>query len=427
MAPRTTEADAVEAVTKKPRSRVWLLLAVIGPGVIAASAGNDSGGISTYSQAGARYGYSMLWMMLLMTFSLVIVQEMAGRMGAVTGKGFAALIRERFGVRPTFFAMLMLLASNAATSVAEFAGIAAAMELFGVSKYISVPVAAVVVWLLVVRGSFHNVEKVLLGLSLVFVSYVITAFAAKPDWFVVGKALVTPTVHMDPGFFALAVALTGTTVAPWMQFFVQSNIVDKGTSVKEWALAKWDVIAGAVAANFVAIFIIVTTATVLNPNPAMRNITQASQAAVALTPLVGKYATILFAIGLLAASVLAACVLPLTAGYSICEAFGWEAGVDRKFSEAPMFIGIYTFVIVVGAALILLPGINLISVMILSQVINGMMLPFLLIFMMVIVNDRRIMGAHTNGRIFNVIAWLTIAGAISLTVLLLAMTALGMG
>jgi Mn2+/Fe2+ NRAMP family transporter len=417
-------ARAVDTA-KRPRSRVWLLLAVMGPGIIAASAGNDSGGISTYSQAGAKYGYQMLWMMFLMTFSLVIVQEMAGRMGAVTGKGFAALIRERFGIRPTFFAMFMLLASNAATSVAEFAGIAAAMELFGVSRYVAVPVAAVVVWLLVVRGSFRNVEKVLLALSLVFVAYVITAFAAKPDWLVVGRALVTPSVQFNPGFFALAVALTGTTIAPWMQFFVQSNIVDKGTSVKEWAIAKWDVIAGAIAANFVAIFIIVTTGTVLHPMGIV--IDQASQAAIALTPLVGKYATVLFAIGLLSASFLAACVLPLTAGYSICEAFGWEAGVDRKFSEAPAFIGIYTFVIFVGAAIILIPGANLIAVMIMSQVINGMMLPFLLIFMMIIINDRRIMGGHTNGRIFNVIAWITIVSAIALTGALLVMTALGMG
>jgi len=416
-------APATDIAAKRPRSRVWLLLAVMGPGIIAASAGNDSGGISTYSQAGAKYGYQMLWMMFLMTFSLVIVQEMAGRMGAVTGKGFAALIRERFGIRPTFFAMLMLLASNAATSVAEFAGIAAAMELFGISRYAAVPVAAVVVWLLVVRGSFRNVEKVLLALSLVFVSYVITAFAAKPDWLVVGRALVTPSVQFNPSFFALAVALTGTTIAPWMQFFVQSNIVDKGTSIKEWAIAKWDVIAGAVAANVVAIFIIVTTGAVLHPMGIV--IDQASQAAIALTPLVGQYATILFAVGLLSASFLAACVLPLTAGYSICEAFGWEAGVDRKFSEAPAFIGIYTFVIFVGAAIILIPGANLIAVMILSQVINGMMLPFLLIFMMIIINDRRIMGDHVNGRIFNVIAWITIVSAIALTGALLVMTALG--
>jgi NRAMP (natural resistance-associated macrophage protein)-like metal ion transporter len=419
MAARTADTPT------KPRSRFWLLLAVIGPGVIAASAGNDSGGISTYSQAGAKYGYSMLWMMLMMTFSLVIVQEMAGRMGAVSGKGLAALIRERFGIRPTFLAMALLLASNAATSVAEFAGIAAAMELFGVSRFISVPVSALIVWLLVTRGSFKNVEKVLLALSLVFVAYVICAFAAKPDWLVVGRELVTPSVQFSPGFFSLAIALTGTTIAPWMQFFVQSNIVDKGTSIKEWALARWDVIAGAISANLVAIFIIVTTGTVLHP--AGKAITDAAQAAAALAPLAGNYATILFAVGLLSASLLAACVLPLTAAYSICEAFGWERGVDRDFSEAPAFIGSYTFVIVVGAALILLPGINLISVMILSQVVNGMMLPFLLIFMMVIVNDKRIMGEHTNGRVLNSIAWITIAAAIALTVILLVLTALGMG
>ena len=247
------------ARTKKPRSRAWLLLATIGPGVIAASAGNDSGGIATYSQAGAKYGYSMLWMMVLMTFSLVIVQEMAGRMGAVTGKGFAALIRERFGIRSTLTAMLLLLVSNAACSVAEFAGIAAALGLFGVSKYVSVPVAAVVVWLLVVRGNYRQVEKVLLALSLVFVAYVVAAFMAHPDWTQVLRSAVTPTVSLEPSFIMLAIALTGTTIAPWMQFFLQSNIVDKGTSSAEWKLARWDVIVGAVGANIIAMFIIVTT------------------------------------------------------------------------------------------------------------------------------------------------------------------------
>ncbi len=423
MSPTTTTPAA--AAPKKPRSRLWLLLATIGPGVIAASAGNDSGGISTYSQAGAKYGYSMLWMMTLMTFSLVVVQEMAGRMGAVTGKGFAALIRERFGVRPTLVAMLLLLTSNAACSVAEFAGIAAAMELFGVSKYISVPVAGIVVWLLVVRGSYRNVEKVLLALSLVFVSYVIAAFMAHPQWAQVARALVVPHMRLDPGFFSLAIALTGTTIAPWMQFFLQSSIVEKGTSAKEWSLARWDVIVGAIAANVVAMFIITTTGAVLFPKGIV--ITGAKQAALALTPLAGGYATTLFAVGLLAASVLAACVLPLTASYSICEAFGWERGVDRTFAEAPAFIGLYTFVIVFGAAFIMIPGINLISIMILSQVVNGMMLPFLLIFMMIIVNDRRIMGGFVNGRLFNSLAWVTIAAAIALTGVLLVLTALGIG
>lgn len=401
------------------------LLGVIGPGVIAASAGNDSGGISTYSVAGARYGYTMLWMMLAMTPSFIIVQEMAGRMGAATGKGFSALIRERFGVRLTFGAMLMLLTSNAATTVAEFAGIAAAMEIFGVSRLISVPIAALVVWLLVVRGSYRRVEKVLLLLSSVFIAYIVAAFAARPDWLEVGKAFVVPRVVPDRAFVALAIGLTGTTIAPWMQFLLQSNIVDKGTTMKEWALARWDVIVGAIAANLVAGFIIITTATVLHP--AGVEITGAEQAARALAPIAGAYSGVLFSIGLLSASLLAAAVLPLTAAYAITEAFGFESGIDRSWAEAPIFNGLYTFVIVAGAAVILIPGLNLITIMLVSQVINGVLLPFLLIFMMVIVNDRRIMGRHVNSRLNNALAWTTIVVVISLTAVLLGMTALGVG
>ncbi|MDO9556160.1 MAG: Nramp family divalent metal transporter [Coriobacteriia bacterium] len=407
------------------KTRLLAVLAIIGPGIIAASAGNDSGGISTYSVAGARYGYKMLWMMVLMTPAFIIIQEMAGRMGAVTGKGLAALIRERFGVRPTFVAMLLLLASNAATTVAEFAGVAAAMELFGVSRLLSVPIAAVVVWLLVVRGSYRNVEKVLLALSSVFIAYIVSAFMAKPDWLAVGHAMVVPTVVPEVGFIALAIGLTGTTIAPWMQFLVQSNIVDKGTSIKEWRIARFDIMAGALVANVVAIFIIITTGAVLHP--AGIAITDAGQAAGALAPLAGSYATILFAIGLLAASVLSAAVLPLTASYAICEAFGWESGLDRDWSEAPVFNGLYTFIIFFAAAIILIPHLNLIAIMLVSQVVNGMMLPFLLIFMMVIINDRRIMGRYVNGRVHNILAWSTIVIAISLTVLLLGMTVLGYG
>ncbi|MDI6900581.1 MAG: Nramp family divalent metal transporter [Anaerosomatales bacterium] len=413
-------------MTTKRTRRIGLfaVLSVVGPGVIAASAGNDSGGISTYSVAGARYGYQMLWMMLVMTPAFVIIQEMAGRMGAVTGKGFSALIRERFGLRPTFVAMLLLLASAAATTVAEFAGVAAAMEMFGVSRYLSVPIAAAVVWLLVVRGSYRNVEKVLLALSSVFVAYIVSAFLAKPDWLEVGRALVVPSITPTAGFVALAIGLTGTTIAPWMQFLVQSNIVDKGTSASEWKLARWDVIAGALAANLVAMFIIITTATVLHP--AGVQITDAAQAASALAPLAGEYATVLFAIGLLAASVLSAAVLPLTSAYATCEAFGWEAGIDRDWSEAPVFNGLYTAVIVLAAAVIMLPGLDLIAIMLLSQVVNGMMLPFLLIFMMRIINDRRIMGSHVNGALHNIFAWGTIVVAIALTTVLMGMTALGL-
>jgi Mn2+/Fe2+ NRAMP family transporter len=409
----------------KRRLPLLAVLGVIGPGVIAASAGNDSGGISTYSVAGARYGYTMLWMMLAMTPSFVIIQEMAGRMGAVTGKGFAALIRERFGIRPTFLAMLMLLASNAATTIAEFAGIAAAMEIFGVTRYVSVPLAALVVWLLVVRGSYRNVEKVFLALSSVFIAYVVAAFLARPDWLEVGHAMVTPRIVPDRAFIALAIGLTGTTIAPWMQFLVQSNIVDKGTTVKEWVLARWDVMAGAVAANVIACFIIITTATVLHPAGAV--IESAEDAASALAPLAGPYAELLFSVGLLSASLLAAAVLPLTAAYAICEAFGWESGLDRSWSEAPLFNGLYTGVILSSAAVILVPGIDLIGIMLVSQVINGILLPFLLVFMMRIVNDRAVMGRHVNGRAHNVLAWGTIIVVIALTALLVGMTILGVG
>jgi len=409
----------------KRRLPLFAFLGVIGPGVIAASAGNDAGGISTYSVAGARYGYTMLWMMLAMTPSFIIIQEMAGRMGAVTGKGFSALIRERFGVRPTFGAMLMLLASNAATTVAEFAGIAAAMELFGVPRLVSVPIAAFVVWLLVVRGSYRHVEKVLLALSSVFIAYVIAAIIAKPDWGEVVHSFVVPTIVPERAFIALAIGLTGTTIAPWMQFLVQSNIVEKGTTIKEWALAKWDVIVGAVSANVIACFIIITTATVLYPEGI--EITGAGQAARALAPLAGPYAEMLFAIGLLSASVLAAAVLPLTASYAVCEAFGWESGLDRSWAEAPIFNGLYTVVIVAAAGVILIPGLNLIAIMLVSQVINGMLLPFLLIFMMIIVNDRRIMGRHVNTRLNNTLSWGTIVVVITLTLVLLAMTLLGVG
>lgn len=413
------------ATDTKRRLPFFAFLAVIGPGIIAASAGNDAGGISTYSVAGAKYGYAMLWMMLAMTPSFMIVQEMAGRMGAVTGKGFAALIRERFGVRPTFGAMLMLLTSTAATTVAEFAGIAAAMEIFGVPRWVSVPIAAVVVWLLVVRGSYQRVEKALLALSSVFIAYVIAAFVAGPDWLEVGRAFVVPQVVPDRAFIALAIGLTGTTIAPWMQFLLQSNIVDKGTTAKEWSLARWDTIVGAFVANLIACFIIITTATVLHP--AGIEIVGAGDAARALAPLAGPYAELLFSVGLLSASLLAAAVLPLTSAYAICEAFGWESGLDRSWAEAPLFNGLYTFVIAAAAAMVLVPGLDLITIMLVSQVVNGILLPFLLIFMMSIINDRTIMGRHVNGTLNNVFAWATIAIVISLTVILLFMTLLGIG
>jgi Mn2+/Fe2+ NRAMP family transporter len=395
------------------------LLAALGPGIVAAAAGNDAGGVSTYSVDGASFGYTMLWMILVMTFSLVVVQEMAARMGAVTGKGFAALIRERFGVRPTLFAMLALLVSNAATSVAEFAGVAAAAELFGISRFVAVPVAAVAVWLLVVRGSYRRVERVFLALSAVFVTYVAAAVLSHPDWHEVFRATLVPAIVPQPHFVLLAVATVGTTIAPWMQFFLQSNVVDRGVTPEELPVRRIDVIAGAVTANIVAWFIIVTTGTVLHPEGI--EIVSAEQAASALAPVAGQYATVLFAVGLAAASLLAACVLPLTAAYAITEAFGWERGIDRTWAEAPAFNGIYTFVIAFGAALVLVPGAPLVTIMVLSQAVNGVLLPFLLLFMVRIVNDRRIMGRYTNGRAANVLAWGTIVTVIGLTIVLLGM------
>jgi Mn2+/Fe2+ NRAMP family transporter len=390
--------------------------------MIAASAGNDAGGISTYSVAGAEYGYGMLWLVPLMTLALVVVQEMAVRTGAVTGKGFAALIRERFGIRLSFLAMAALVVSNAATSVSEFAGIASAMEIFGVSRYVAVPVAALAVWLLVVRGSYRRVEKIMLALSALFIAYIAAAVLAKPDWAEVARATVVPHITPTTGFLFLAIAMVGTTIAPWMQFFVQSNVVDKGLTVRDLALQRIDVIAGTLAAGFIAWCIVLTTGTVLHGGAGIET---AADAAAALAPVAGAYATQLFALGLLGASLLAACVLPLTAAYAVCEAFGFERGIDRSWAEAPVFNGIYTFVIVFGAAFILIPGLDLIRIMVFSQVIGGVLLPFLLVFMMIIVNDRSIMGRHVNGRLHNVVAWATIGVAVGLTVALLGMTAFG--
>lgn len=403
--------------TKSWKKRMWLLFAAMGPGVIAASAGNDAGGVSTYSVGGANYGYKTLWMIFIMTFSLIVVQEMAARMGAVTGKGFAALIREKFGVRLTIFAMAALLLSNAATSVAEFAGIAASFELFGISKYISVPVIALVVWLLITRGSFKRVEKIFLLLSAVFIAYIIAAFLAKPDWGAVLQATVVPQFEWNTDFILIVVATVGTTVAPWMQFFVQSNIVDKGVSVKDLFYQRVDVIAGAISANIVAWFIIVTTGAVLFTHNI--KIDSAEHAALALAPVAGKYASILFAVGLGGASILAACVLPLTVAYAITEAFGWERGIDHSFSEAPAFNIIFTFVIVFGAGFILIPNAPLITIMVMSQAVNGVLLPILLIFQIKIINDKRIMGKFTNGRVTNALAWTTALVVIGLTAVLL--------
>lgn len=409
----------------KKHGKLWLLFAAMGPGIITAMAGNDAGGISTYSTVGAKFGFATLWVIPIMCVLLIVVEITASRMGAVTGKGFAALIRERFGIRLTALAMLALLVGNVATTFSEFAGIASGMEMFGVSKYLSVPVAAVTVWLLVIGGSYKSVQKVFLALSCVFVTYAVAAFMAEPSWENALTSTVVPQVVNDQSFVSLVIAMIGTTIAPWMMFFTQSNVVEKGTMAKDLFSTKVDAVSGTIAACLVAWFIIVTTATVLFPQGV--EIESAADAARALAPFAGQYAEALFAIGLIAASFLAACVLPLTTSFVICEAFGWEAGVSFKWKEAPLFKSIFTFVIAFSAVIVLVPNINLLGIMLTAQFVNGIILPVLLVFMAIISADKRIMGTFRSRPVSRALIWLTVAIVTVLTAALLAMQILGIG
>ncbi|CAK7031174.1 MAG: Divalent metal cation transporter MntH [Paraeggerthella hongkongensis] len=423
-------ADAAQAIDetapeKKKPNKLWLLLAAMGPGIVTAMAGNDAGGISTYSTVGAKFGFATLWVIPVMCVLLIVVELTAARMGAVTGKGFAALIRERFGIRLTALAMLALLVGNVCTTFSEFAGIASGMEMFGVSKYLAVPVAAAAVWLLIVGGSYKRVEKVFLILSLVFVTYIVAAFMAQPDWGQALQSTAIPRIVEDKSFVSLVIAMIGTTIAPWMMFFNQSNVVEKGISVKDLFSQKVDVIAGTIAACLVAWFIIVTTGAVLHPQGI--EIESAADAARALAPFAGHYAEALFAIGLVAASFLAACVLPLTTAFVICEAFGWEAGVSFKWKEAPLFKSIFTCIIVFSAVIVLVPNIDLMNVMLTAQFVNGLVLPVLLVFMAIIAADKRVMGAFRSRMTSRVLIWLTVGIVTVLTVALLIMQLLGIG
>lgn len=405
-------------------SKLLLILAAMGPGIITAMAGNDAGGISTYSTAGANFGFGTLWVIPIMCVLLIVVETTAGRMGAVTGKGFAALIRERFGIRLAAFAMLALLVGNVATTFSEFAGIASGMEMFGVSKYVSVPVAALAVWLLVVGGSYKRVQNVFLALSLVFITYIVAAFLAQPNWAEAAHDTVVPTVVGDVGFISLVIAMIGTTIAPWMMFFTQSNVVEKGLTTKDLFSQRVDAVSGTIAACIVAWFIIVTTGAVLFP--AGISIDSAADAAAALAPFAGPYAEALFAVGLIAASFLAACVLPLTTAFVICEAFGWEAGVSFKWREAPTFKSIFTFVIAFSAIVVLLPDVNLLAMMLTAQFVNGVILPILLAFMAIISADKRIMGAYRSRRVSKVLLWATVGVVAALTAVLLVMQVMGL-
>lgn len=405
---------------KPIRIRLALLLAVVGPGIITANVDNDAGGITTYSVSGAHYGYTLLWMMPIVALALIIVQEMSARLGVVTGKGLADLIRERMGVRITALILALLVFVNLANTVSEFAGVAASMEIFGVSKFISVPLAAIVVWLLIVKGSYKIVERVFLVASAIYLSYVASGLIAAPDWSQVGQALVTPSFHLDVGYVTIFVTIIGTTIAPWMQFYQQSSIVDKGLQVKDYAYERVDVIIGSLFAVFVASFITIACADTIYKSGL--NISSAKDAALALRPLAGKYASILFALGLLNASLFSAAILPLSTSYTVCEAFGWENSVSRELKDAPIFFGIYTALIILGAAIILLPIKSLIQAMLISQTFNGVLLPVILITMLVLINDKRLMGKFTNGKLFNILAWITVIALILLALILIVVT-----
>jgi Mn2+/Fe2+ NRAMP family transporter len=400
------------------RARLMMMLGVIGPGIITANADNDAGGISTYSVAGASYGYSLLWMLVLITFSLAVTQEMGARTGAATGKGLAALIRERYGVRWTLFAMLCTLAANLATTIAEFAGVAAAGELFGLPRWVSVPLAAVLVWTLVVRGSFRAVEKVFLVLSAVYIAYPLSGIVVGAPWGEVLRQTVTPTFQMNSGYILVFIATVGTTITPWGQFFIQAYVVDKGIGPREYAATRIDVLAGAFITDIVSFFIIVATGSTLFARGIQ--VDSAAQAAIALEPLAGPLARQLFALGLMNASLLAASILPLATAYTICEAFGWEMGVSRSWSEAPAFHFLYAFAIAFGALVALIPDLPLLPVMLFSQDVNGMLLAVVLVFAIRIASDRSVMGRYANGRFGNTVAWATTAALIVLTALLIA-------
>jgi len=403
-------------VKRFSRRGLFLFLAVIGPGIITSAADNDAGGITTYSVAGSHYGYDMLWLLAVITVVLIVVQEMCARMGVVTQKGLGELIREEFGVRWTLFALVVLLIANVATTIAEFAGISASLGIFGISPYISVPIAAALVWFLVVRGNFRTVERVFLFLALIYGTYIISGFLARPKWDDVLSSMIRPTFRLEPGYIMLFIAVIGTTITPWMQFFLQATVVDKGVDVRNYKYQKWDVITGSIMTDVVSFFIIVATAAVLYPHQPVET---ASDAALALEPLAGRYAETLFAIGLFNASLLAAAVLPLSTAYTYSEAFGWEIGISRRWTEAKAFYGIYTFSIVVGAGTALIPRFDPVRAMVTAQTVQGILLPVVLIFMLLLVNNRRLMGDYANNRLQNALAGVTAAVLILLTLALL--------
>src|SRR5580692_1667772 len=408
---------------RSSRKRIALLLAVVGPGIITSNVDNDAGGIATYSQAGAQYGYAMLWALIPMTIALYVTEEMCARMGVMTGKGLSDLIREEFGFRSTFFVMITGFFVDLANVVAEFAGVAASMQIFGVSKYIAVPLAAILVWVLVIRGTYRQVEVIFLFACVLYLSYVFSAFLAKPDWLIAAKQTVIPNLKFESGYLLMLTGLVGTTIAPWQFFYLQAGFVEKKVGPRQYPQARADVLIGSISCMVIVFFIIVCTAATLYVS-GHRDITDAAQAAQALIPLAGKWAGILFAFGLLNASLFAASILPLSTAHVICEGLGFEAGLDHKFNDAPIFYSLYTGMIAVGAAVILIPRAPLEKILVLSQVGNGVWLPVVLIFMLLLINRRDLMGDYVNTRTFNVVAWVTAVAVIILTLVLVYVTIL---
>ena len=405
---------------KKLRYQAGVFLAVIGPGLITANVDNDSGGILTYSQAGAKYGYLPLWTLIPITLLLIVTQEMCSRMGAVTGKGLADLIREEFGLRTTFFMMFALVVVNFTNVVAEFAGIASSLELFHISRYISVPLGAAAVWYLIVRGNYTSVEKVFLVACGLYVTYVISGFLVKPDWKEAAYNSVKPVLIFDTGYITMLIGMVGTSIAPWMQFYLQSAIVEKGITAKEYVQSRLEVVLGCILTDVVAFFIIVACAgAIWSHGP--RDINDAADAAVALKPF-GQYAYLLFSAGLFNASFFAACILPLSTVYTVCEGLGFESGLDKRFNEAPVFYWLYTLLVVLGAGVILIPNFPLIKMILFSQVINGVLLPFVLIYMIALINKKGLMKEWTNSRSYNAIAWVSVVIMIGLTLALVAIS-----
>ena len=407
---------------RKFRIRLLIFLAVLGPGIITANVDNDSGGIYTYSLAGAKYGYSLLWTLIPITVALIVVQEMVARMGVVTGKGLADLIREEYGFRTTFILMMMLLAADLGNTIAEFAGLASGMSVFGVNRYVAVPLGAILVWALVVKGTYRIVEKVFLAACVFYVAYPVSCFLAHPKWSDAVISTLKPSFQFSGGYLYMLIGVVGTTIAPWMQFYLQAAVVEKGIKVKEYIYSRWDVIVGCIITDVVAFFIIVACAATIYVS-GHRQINDAGDAAMALRPLAGHAASALFAFGLCNASLFSACILPLATAYYVCEGLGLEAGINKRFHEAPTFYWLYTTLIVVGAlAVILLSESKQIPIILFSQVANGILLPFVLIFMLHLVNRDDLMGKYKNTRLFNNIAWVTCVVMIALTLLLVVST-----